>query len=89
MLKKAKIELFWFLKKDAVFDLDDPKARQIYVQQVLSKGREDDIRELFRDIGREEVRIQFEQAKHFLPVEVRLFWENFFADHHTVSKHTS
>ena len=86
MLKKAKSHLFWFLKRDAEFDLDCPSTRQIYVQQVLSRGHEADIRELLKDIGVEGIRQVFDDLKRYIPTEVRMFWEDFFADHHSVPK---
>ena len=84
MLKKVKLDLFWFLKRGAVLDLKRPGTRQMYVQQVLSHGREADIRELIKDIGPEGIKASFEEIKSFLPPEVRLFWEDFFADHHPI-----
>ena len=86
MFKKTKLDLFWFLKKDAQLDLDDPRTRQIYVQQVLTRGHEADIRELLKDIGVDGVDQVFNDIKRYIPCEVRMFWEDFFADHHSFSK---
>ena len=57
----------------------------MYVQQVLTRGHEVDIRELLTDISPEDFRTTFAEIKHFLPVEVRLFWEDFFADYYAIS----
>ncbi|MBI3314665.1 MAG: hypothetical protein HYZ86_01810 [Candidatus Omnitrophica bacterium] len=81
VLKKVKQSLFWFLKPDAVLDISSPGTRQMYVQQVLSCGRAEDIKELFKDIGPDQLRRSFEEMKRFLPKEVRMFWEDFFAGH--------
>ena len=86
MLKKVTLDLFWFFKRGAVLDLKRPGTRHMYVQQVLSHGHEADIRELIKDIGLEDFKVSFEEIKSFLPPEVRLFWEDFFADHHPVSR---
>ncbi len=86
MLKKLKLNLFWFLKKDAVLDLERPGTRQMYVQQVLTRGHEADIRELLRDIGVEGLKVTFEDIKFFLPSAVRLFWEDFFVDYNPLPK---
>ena len=67
-------------------DIDDPSTRQIYVQQVISRGHEADIRELLKDIGVTGVRQVFDDIKRYIPAEVRLFWEDFFADHHPLSR---
>ena len=89
MYKKIKTDLFWFVKEGAQFDLDDPSTRQMYVQHVLSRGKEGDIRELLRDIGIQGVKSAFEQCRRFIPVEIRNFWEDFFADHNSISKPAS
>jgi hypothetical protein len=86
MLKKVKPDLFWFLKKDAVLDLDRPGARQMYVQQVLTCGRADDVRELLKDLGAGPLKAVFEDIKCFLPPPVKLFWEDFFVDYNPVPK---
>ena len=67
-------------------DIDDPSTRQIYVQQVLSRGHEADIRELLRDIGVDGIHQVFDDLKRYVPAEVRMFWEDFFADHHVAPK---
>jgi len=85
MFKKAKLNLFWFLKPDVMLDLDDPGTRRMYVQQVLTHGRTEDVRELLKDIGLEGLHQTFSKIKNFLPKEVKVFWEVFFANHHPVS----
>ncbi len=81
MLKKLKPHLFWFLKRNAALDLSSFGTRQMYVQQILTCGRADDVRELIKDITPDQLRQSFEEMKRFLPQQVRMFWEDFFADH--------
>ena len=63
MFKKIKLNLFWFLRPGAQLDLDDLATRQTYAQQVLSRGREADVKELIKDIGLEGLRAEFERMK--------------------------
>ena len=81
MFKKAKLDLFWFLKPNAVLDLSSEGTRQMYIQQVLTCGRTEDVRELLKSIDSHQLRQSFEQMKRFLPQLVRMFWEDFFAGH--------
>ena len=81
MLKTVKQNLFWFLKPNAVLDLSSPGTRQMYIQQVFTCGRAEDVRELLRDIASDQLRQSFVEMKRFLPREVGMFWEDFFAGH--------
>ncbi len=72
--------LFWFLKDNIKLDLSEPSQLDMYVQQVVTCGRTEDIRTLFKNIGRESFKSAFIRLKHFLPLEVRKFWEDFIGD---------
>ncbi len=80
MFKKVKHDLFWFLKPGAVLDISTEGTRQMYIQQVFTCGRAEDVRELLKSIQPQQLRQSFEQLKRFLPLHVRMFWEDFFAD---------
>ena len=55
-------------------DLDDPYQKKWYYQQVLTKGRTEDIQEL----DWEEIRELLPELN--LPHEVRRLWEKYFND---------
>jgi hypothetical protein len=42
--------LFWFLKEGTELDLSDKAQLDMYIQQVLTRGKTSDIRKLFRII---------------------------------------
>lgn len=44
----AKKRLFWYLKEGQEFDLTNPAQVDMYVQQVLSRGRAEDVKEMLR-----------------------------------------
>jgi hypothetical protein len=68
--------LFWYLKDDVELDLKDPFQLDMYVQQVLSHGKEEDIRKLMKMIEPDVFKKSFERIKRYLPKEVRSFWED-------------
>lgn len=72
--------LFWFLKDDVKLDLYDPAQLDMYIQQVVTCGRSEDIKAMFKDIGLEQFRSAFVRLKCFLPFEVRKFWEDFLGN---------
>jgi len=72
--------LFWFLKDSIKLDLSEPSQLDMYVQQVITHGRTEDIRMLFKNIDSESFKSAFIRLKHFLPREVRKFWEDFIGD---------
>lgn len=74
---KTKVErrLFWYLKEGTELDLEDPSHRDMYVQQVLSHGKTEDIKRMIRMLTPETFRESFRRIKRFLPKEVRRFWE--------------
>lgn len=72
--------LFWFLKKSAKLKLNNPAERDAYVQQVLSRGKTDDVRNLLKTLKPLQFRESFLRLSHFLPSDVRKFWEDFFGN---------
>lgn len=72
----AKKRLFWYLKEGKEFDLGNPSHLDMYVQQVLSQGRAEDIREMLRVLSPESFLASFGRIKRYLPKEVRKFWED-------------
>jgi hypothetical protein len=72
----AKKRLFWYLKDGQEFDLYRPGHVDMYVQQVLSQGRAEDIREMLRVLSPESFLVSFGRIKKYLPKEVRKFWED-------------
>ncbi len=75
MKTKADKKLFWYLKDDVEIDLDNPSHVDMYVQQVLSYGKLEDIKRMLRMLQPEKFRESFRRIKKFLPKEVRRFWE--------------
>ena len=71
--------LFWFLKDNLPLDLSDPSTLEMYVQQVISKGTTQDVRHLLRNVEFKCFKQVFANIRHFLPWEVRTFWEDFIA----------
>jgi len=69
--------LFWFLKDDTRLDLSDPAQLDMYIQQVITHGRSEDIKALFKHIDFAHFKSAFFRLKHFLPFEVTKFWEDF------------
>ncbi len=72
--------LFWFLKDDIKLDLSDPSILDLYIQQVVTHGRAEDIKSLFKIVGFAKFKETFLRLKFFLPLEVRKFWEDFFGN---------
>lgn len=68
--------LFWYLKDDAELNLEDPSQLDMFVQQVLSHGKAEDIRKLMKVIKPEVLKKSFDRIKRYLPKEVRSFWED-------------
>ncbi len=78
-MEEADKRLFWFLKEDAHFDLKDSSIRGLYVQQILSRGRIEDVRRLLRILPWQDFTESIRRIGPFLPGEVRMFWEDFIA----------
>jgi len=72
----AKKRLFWYLKEGQEFDLDNPSHVDMYVQQVLTHGRTEDVREMLRVLSSESFLGSFRRVKRYLPKEVRKLWED-------------
>ena len=73
--------LFWFLKEGISLGLSDPFTLEMYLQQVITRGRMEDVRFLLKVTTREQRKSGLEKLKRFLPTEVRMFWEDFVAAH--------
>jgi hypothetical protein len=74
----AKKRLFWYLKQGQEFDLINPSHVDMYVQQVLTHGRAEDVREMLRVLSSESFLGSFKRIKRYLPKEVRMLWEDGF-----------
>ncbi len=74
-------KLFWFLKDGVELDVSQPAVLEMYVQQVVSTGRTEDVKFLLSNLKNEEFKHAFSKIKRFLPWEVRTFWEDFFVNH--------
>lgn len=74
--------LFWFLKEGMTLDLDKPSDLDLYIQQVLSRGRSEDVTRLLQNVPAQHFRQSFLRVNRFLPDEVRRFWEDFLHDYH-------
>ncbi len=72
--------LFWFLKKGTKLDLSKPWVLDMYVQQTITRGRAEDIRNLFGIITPALFKESLSRIKAFLPFEVRKFWEDALGD---------
>lgn len=80
MKTKTEKRLFWYLKEGTELDLENPSHRDMYVQQILSHGKTEDIKKLIRTLPPETFRKSFSRVKRFLPKEVRKFWEEGLGD---------
>ena len=78
--------LFWFLKEGTELDLSDKTQLDMYVQQVLTRGKTSDIKKLFRTITSSVFYDSFTRVKNFLPKEVKRFWEKDIEDSHQSAK---
>lgn len=77
---KPEKRLFWFLKDNIKLDLSNPSVLDMYIQQVITHGRADDIRSLFRRIGLLRFKGAFKRLAAFLPFEIKKFWEDAIGD---------
>lgn len=69
--------LFWFLKEGITLDLDEPSILDMYVQQVLTRGRAEDVKLLLKRLDMNKLTGSLGRINRFLPTEVREFWEDF------------
>ena len=74
-------KLFWFLKDNVSLDLSNAADLDLYVQQVLSSGRREDVKALLAAVDFERFKQVFLRIKRFFPWEVRAFWEDFIGSH--------
>lgn len=72
--------LFWFLKEGIDLDLSEPSVLDMYVQQVITRGRTEDIKVLLRLLNIEQLQTVLERVGRFIPDEIRMFWEEFIGD---------
>lgn len=88
---KTKIEkrLFWYLKDETELDLGNPAHVDMYVQQVLSSGKTEDIKRMLRILPLAVFKESFNRIKRFLHREVRKFWEAGLGDTGEDSKRDS
>lgn len=70
--------LFWFLKEGTEIDLQDKSQLDLYTQQILSRGKAEDIKQLLETISPQTFRESFGRIKGFLKDEVRTFWREYF-----------
>lgn len=75
MKTKVNNRLFWYLKDGIEFDLENPSHVDMYVQQILSHGKAEDIQKMIKILTPEVFRESFKRIKRFLRREVRRFWE--------------
>ena len=74
-------KLFWFLKDNVSLDLANAADLELYVQQVLSRGRLEDVKALLTAVDFERFKQVFSRIKRFFPWEVQAFWEDFIESH--------
>ena len=72
--------LFWFLKEGIRLNLRESSVLDMYFQQVISRGRTEDIRVLLRTLKLKEIQDALRRIRRFIPTEVRRFWEDLVAD---------
>lgn len=72
--------LFWFLKDDVYLDLSNPSDMDMYIQQIITRGKAEDIKALFKNIDVIQFKNVFERLSRFLPWEVKKFWEDAIGD---------
>lgn len=74
-------KLFWFLKDNVALDFSKTADLELYIQQVLTKGRKEDVMTLLKVIDFKQFKEVFLKIKRFFPWEVRAFWEDFIENH--------
>jgi hypothetical protein len=81
--------LFWFFKKTAKFDLAKQSDIDNYFQQVVTRGKASDIKQLLQTINYSNLKEAFLHTANFMPVEVRKFWEDYFGNINISAKRNS
>jgi len=79
---RAETSLFWFLPEGTELDLSIPASRDRVVQQVITRGTDQDVIRLLRTLTAEEFVDSFQRIKEFVPPPITKFWERYIADHH-------
>ena len=72
--------LFWFLEEGTELDLSNKAHLDMYIQQILTRGRTSDIKNLFKIIKPLDFVESFDRIKPFLPKEIKQFWEEGLGD---------
>ena len=85
----AEKRLFWFVKEGTEFDLSKENDIDMYIQQILTRGRTSDVKNLLKIINPSDFVKSFERIKIFLPKEVRMFWEDWLEDINNPAKKAS
>ncbi|OGB86915.1 hypothetical protein A3H38_00240 [candidate division WOR-1 bacterium RIFCSPLOWO2_02_FULL_46_20] len=78
--------LFWFFKNKTKINLDNPADLDTYLQQVLTHGKTNDIKQLLKRVKPLKFQEAFERTKKFLPLEVKMFWEDFIGNNYSAAK---
>jgi hypothetical protein len=86
MKTTADKRLFWFLRDGTKLDLSDKTQLDMYIQQILTRGKTSDIKKLFNIISTSAFYDSLTRIKNFLPKEVRRFWEEDIGDSHQSAK---
>lgn len=76
----ANKRLFWFLKEGISLDLSEPSVLDMYVQQIITRGRTEDIKALLKLLKIEELQAVLKRIGRFIPQDVKMFWEDFIKD---------
>ncbi len=72
--------LFWYLKPGTKLDLSSRTQLDLYIQQVLTRGRTGDVKRLLKMVDVNNFIESFGRIKKFLPKEVKNFWEEWIGD---------
>ena len=78
MNNKLNAKLFWFAPGHTQWDVSNPAMLRTVIQQVLTHGRTQDVKDLLKEVPYRQFYDMFEKIKRFLPKNVRIFWEAYF-----------
>jgi len=76
-----KKKLFWYLKEGVRLDLEEPSELDMYLQQVITRGGIEDVKDLLKKVDLRQFKTSFQRIQPFLPFEVEKFWEDFLGSH--------
>lgn len=68
------------MKEGAELDLSNRTHLDLYIKQILSKGKTSDIKRLLRIVKLSDFVESFGRIKNFLPKEVKAFWEEWLGN---------